>query len=74
MGEACVKYGRGGGGEKGNVCRVLVGKTKRRRPLGRPRMGWRILILSDSDGGQLADSCKQKNETSGSIKWREFLE
>jgi hypothetical protein len=27
-------------GEKRNVCRLLVGKPERRRPLGRPRHRW----------------------------------
>jgi hypothetical protein len=27
-------------GEKRNVCTLLVGKPKRRRPLGRPRRRW----------------------------------
>jgi hypothetical protein len=27
-------------GERKNVCRLLVGKTEGRRPLGRPRLKW----------------------------------
>jgi hypothetical protein len=27
-------------GEKGNVCRLLPGKSEERRPLGRPRLMW----------------------------------
>jgi hypothetical protein len=31
-------------GEKRNVCRLLVGKPEGKRPLGRPRRGWRDII------------------------------
>jgi hypothetical protein len=27
-------------GEKGNACRILVGKPEGKRPLGRPRCRW----------------------------------
>jgi hypothetical protein len=27
-------------GEKRNVCRILVGKVERKRPLGRPKSKW----------------------------------
>ena len=43
MSEACVTFG----GMKGKVYSALVGNTKGRRPLGRPRMGWRRINLSN---------------------------
>jgi hypothetical protein len=36
MGRACSTHG-----EKRNACRILVGKPKEKRPLGRPRHGWK---------------------------------
>ena len=35
MGGVCSAYGKRRG-----VCRVLVGKSERKRPLGRPRRRW----------------------------------
>jgi len=43
MGGACSTYG----GERGGVCRVLVGKPKGKRPLGRPRQRWEDNIKMD---------------------------
>jgi hypothetical protein len=34
-------------GEKSNVCRVLMGKAERKRPLGRPRRRWEDGIRMD---------------------------
>jgi hypothetical protein len=34
-------------GEKRNVCRLLVGKPERKRPLGRPRRRWIGNIKTD---------------------------
>jgi hypothetical protein len=34
-------------GEKRNACRLLVGKPKRKRPLGRPRRRWVDNITMD---------------------------
>jgi hypothetical protein len=34
-------------GEKRNVCRLLVGKPERKRPLGRPRRRWMDNIKMD---------------------------
>jgi hypothetical protein len=34
-------------GERRRVCRVLVGKPKRKRPLGRPRRRWEDNIKMD---------------------------
>jgi len=39
MGGSCSAYGEGRG-----VHRVLVGKLEGRRPLGRPRSRWRIIL------------------------------
>ena len=39
MGRACGAYGEGRG-----VHRVLVGKPEGKRPLGRPRRRWRIIL------------------------------
>jgi hypothetical protein len=47
-------------GEKRGVYRVLVGKPKGKRPLGRPRH-------------RVADTFECGKEPSGSIKWRQFL-
>jgi hypothetical protein len=30
--------------EKRNIYKILVGKPKGKRPLGRPRFGWRIIV------------------------------
>jgi hypothetical protein len=40
MGRACGAYG----GDRG-VHRVLVGKPEEKRPLGRPRRRWRIILI-----------------------------
>ena len=42
MGGACGTYGEGRG-----VCRVLVGKSEGKRPLGRPRRRWEDNIKMD---------------------------
>jgi hypothetical protein len=34
-------------GEKRKVCRILVGKSERKRPLGRPRRRWEDNIKMD---------------------------
>jgi len=39
MGETCNTYG-----ERGGVCRVLVRKPEGKRPLGRPRRTWGIIL------------------------------
>jgi hypothetical protein len=71
-------------GEKRNACRILVGKPKGKRPLGRPRrrwmdniemdlkrdwMGWYRLDRSDSEYGSVERSFEYGNEPSGSIKF-----
>jgi len=71
-------------GERRGVYRVLVGKTEGKRLLGRPRRRWKGNIKMDLQEvecggtdwielaqGQVAGECG--NETSGSIKSREFL-
>jgi hypothetical protein len=42
MGRACSADG-----EERGVCRVLVGKTEGKRPLGRPRHRWEGNIMMD---------------------------
>jgi hypothetical protein len=76
-------------GERRGVYRVLVGKPERKRPLGIPRIRWEDNIKMDlrkvgcggmdwielSQGkGQVARTCKCGNESSGSIKFGEFLD
>ena len=38
-------------GERRGAYRVLVGKPERKRPVGRPRRGWKDNILRKWDGG-----------------------
>ena len=68
--------------------RVLVGKPKGRRPLGRPRRRWADNIGMDlqevrcvymdwiglAQDRQVADACECSNELSGSVKCGEFLD
>jgi hypothetical protein len=71
-------------GNKGVVCRVLVGKPGEKGPLGRPRRGrdessgsgiWRHGMNRSGTGqGKLAGACECVNELSGSIKCGEFLD
>ena len=46
MGGVCSTYG---GGERRGVYRVLVGKSGRKRPLGRPRLRWEddVMVLQE---------------------------
>ena len=67
MGGICSTYG----GEE----RVLLGKTLRKRPLGKPRHSWRHgLDWSGSGKEKVAATCEYGNEHSGFIKCREFLD
>jgi len=68
-------------GERRVAYSVLVGKLERKRPLRRPRRRWEDNIKMDLQevgwGHSLdwvAGSRKRGNETSGSIKCREFLD
>ena len=75
-------------GERRGVYRVLVGKPEGERPLGRPRHSWEDntkMDLQEVGGGHMdwielaqdrdrAGTCKCGNESSGSIKCREFLD
>jgi hypothetical protein len=75
-------------GEGRGVHRVLVGKPKGKRPLGRPRRRWDNIkmyfqevgggygdwIELAQDRGQVAGTCESGNELSGSIKCGEFLD
>ena len=84
MGEACSAYG-----ERKGVYRILVGKPEGKRPMGRTRRRWKDNIKMDlqevgcggmdwielaQDRGQVAGTCEYGNESSGSIKSREFLD
>jgi hypothetical protein len=75
-------------GESRVAYRVLVGKPEGRRPLGRPRRRWGIILQlilgkwggeheldqSGSGQGQVVGSCEHGNESLAAIKFREFLE
>jgi hypothetical protein len=72
-------------GEVRGAYNVLVGRPEGRRPLGRPRRRWednmkmdlRGIGFGDVDWIHLAQdrgSCEHGNETSGSIKFGEFLD
>jgi hypothetical protein len=74
-------------GEKKNASMVLVGMQKGKRPLGRHRCGWGIILswISDKIGWYRLDwpgsgqtpmkgSCEHCNEPLGSIKCWEILE
>ena len=78
-----------GMGESRGVCRVLVGKSEGKRPLGRHRHRWKDNIKMDlhevgcwghgldrshSGYGQVEGTCECGNEPSGSIKCGEFLD
>jgi len=68
--------------------RVLVGKQKGRRPLGRPRRRWVDYFKIDPQevgyaymdwiglvqDRQVAEACECGNEPSGSVKCGEFLD
>jgi len=68
---------------------ILVGKSDGKRPLGRPKLVWEGNIKAylqevgcrgidwidvAEDEVQVADTCVCGNETSGSVKCREFLD
>jgi hypothetical protein len=76
-------------GEDRGVYRVLVGKPKGKRPLGRPRRRWEHNIKMDiqevgcevmdwiglvQDRDRWADPCECGNEPSGVIKHGKFLD
>jgi hypothetical protein len=83
MGRTCSMNG---GGEKRNAYRILVGKARRRRPLGRyghrwednikmdDRMGCYGLDSSGSGWEPVEGSCERGNEPWGSIKYWKILE
>jgi hypothetical protein len=56
-----------------NAYSNLIGKSERKRPLGKS-MGGCELDSSDSGQGTGADCCEHRNEPPGSIKSREFLD
>jgi hypothetical protein len=69
-------------GDKGNIYKVLTGKHRRKRPLGRPMRRWegnvkmdlRGMVSEVVDCVHVADFCEHGDEASGSIKWWEFLD
>jgi E3 ubiquitin-protein ligase DOA10 len=76
-------------GEKRNAYRILVGKPKEKKPLGRPRCRWVGNIKMDHREirmewygldraglryGPVEDSCELGNEISGFIKCWEVLQ
>ena len=75
-------------GEERGVYRVVVGKPKEKRPLGRPRRRRENTIKMDLQEvgcgvwtgsswlriGKVAGNCECGNEPSGSIKCGEFLD
>jgi hypothetical protein len=83
MGRKCGTYG-----ERRGAYRALVGKPDGRRPLGRPRLRWGILlkwIFERLDGGNRLDRsasgfglvvgcCEYGDEPSFSIKYGKSLE
>jgi hypothetical protein len=85
MGGACGTYGKwGAGGAYG----LLVGRPDGKRPLGKPRGRWSIILkwifkkwdgeawigFSGTGQGQLAGACESSNEPLGSMKCRESLD
>jgi hypothetical protein len=66
MGEACSAYG-----ERRGLHRVLVGKPEVRRPLGRPRHRWEIIlrwVFRKLEGGMDWIELAQDR-----VRWREFV-
>jgi hypothetical protein len=75
-------------GERRNAYNILTGKPEGKRPVGRPRLRWGIMlewILRKYGGklwtgciwlrmGPVASSCEHGNETMPSIKDRKFLD
>jgi hypothetical protein len=68
-------------GEKRGLCRVLVGKTERKRPLGRPGVDGRIILRwifrkweVGMDWLDVPHDKECGKEPSGSIKCGEFLD
>jgi hypothetical protein len=59
-------------GEERDVCRVLVGKPKGKRTLGRRRRRWKDNVKMHLQ--EVADTCECGSEPSGSIKCGEFLD
>jgi len=54
--------------------RILVGRPKGKRPLGRPRRRWGELDSASSGWGPVVGFCEHGNEPSGSIKKQNIFE
>jgi len=52
-------------GEKRGTYRILVGKPKRKRPLGRPRRRWKDMISQQWDGAAWTGSIWLRTGTGG---------
>ena len=75
-------------GERSGICRVLVGKPEGKRPLWRPSIDGRIILIwifskwdvgygldqAGSGWEQVAGTCECRNKPSGPMKWGEFLD
>jgi hypothetical protein len=75
-------------GEGRGVYRAMVWRPEGKRPLGRPRRRWGIILRwtfrkwdgvlgvdgGGSGSGQVAGTCEYGNELSGSVKCGEFLD
>jgi len=66
-------------GDTRNAYNILIGKPEGKRPLGKPRRRWKIILLGNrvvecrlnstgSEQGSVAGPCEHGNEPSGFIK------
>jgi hypothetical protein len=69
VGETCDTYG---GGERRDVCRVLVGGPEGKRPLGRPRRRWENNIKMDLREKGI-DGANWIRLAQDGVQWRAFV-